>query len=311
MRSPAGRERTLHRTSSAGRMALGPRGSLLLRPEPALSGVGACPAPLWAARGLPTDTRNQCQASRRYSGPTMLTLRQDEFNARRTKGRSVTQLPLAEHDQSSIVMLGSFNPRIFQPSWFVRHELLPPEAESETDINLISNDLAVFQTDWCRLEVMNERFAVHSLAAPVVESLRDLIKGTFEVLRHTPISRAGLNTAAHFTLPNEEAWHKFGHAIAPKADFWDPVLQNPGTLTLTVQAQRPDDYGGHINVKVEPSSRVRYGLFVETNEEFHAPAGTDDATWISSLLSEAWDPAQKRARDIRTHILEQALRIVG
>src|SRR5688572_6290341 len=108
----------------------------------------------------------------------------------------MTQIPLAEYDQSSIVMLGSFNSRIFHPAWFVRHALLPPEAESESKIDLISNDLAMFQTDWCRVEVMNERFAVHSLATPAVESLRDLAQATFEILRHTPISKVGLNSTA-------------------------------------------------------------------------------------------------------------------
>jgi hypothetical protein len=228
----------------------------------------------------------------------------------RDGAKFVTQNPLAEYDQSSIVMLGSFNPRIFQPSWFVRYELLPPEAESEARIELISNDLCVFQTDWCRLEVMNERFTAHSLATPSVESLRDLVQGTFEILGHTPVTKVGLNTAAHFSLQSEDSWHRFGDALAPKGALWNPVLKNPGTLALTIQGQRPDEYAGHINVKVEPSSRVRFGIFIETNEEYHAPEGSSDARWTGDLLSNNWDPTQERSRNLRAHILQEASKAV-
>ena len=220
----------------------------------------------------------------------------------------MTQIPLAEHDQSSIVMLGSFNPRIFQPAWLVRHALLPPEAESESRIHLINNDISVFETDWCRLEVMNERFALQSLATPAVESLRDLAQGIFEILQYTPITMVGLNSSAHFSLGTADVWHAFGEALAPKSKIWDPILKNPGTLALTIQGERPDAYKGHVNVKIEPSARVRFGLFIETNEEYHVPDERGDASWVSDLLAKQWDPTQERLRTIRAQILSEALR---
>ena len=216
--------------------------------------------------------------------------------------------PLAEHDHTSIVLVGSFNPRIFHPAWFVRHGLLAPEAEADSKIEVISNDLCVMQAGWFRIEVFSERFTMHSVATPVTEALRDLVQATFAILRHTPITRIGLNRAAHFNLGSEGAWHNFGHRLAPKKTLWEPVLKQPGTLSLTIMSERPDDYDGHINVKVEPSARVRYGLFVEVNEEYRPVSTSDanDAVWISDVLVKQWDDTQRRAAQVFKHVVSQA-----
>jgi len=199
---------------------------------------------------------------------------------------------------TSIVLLGSFNPRIFQPAWFVAQGLLAPEEGTASTIQLINNDFCAFETDWCRVEVLGERCTFYSLAAPIVEALRDLALGTFRILRHTPIVKVGLNTHAHFAMPDRDVWNRFGHLLAPKDDLWSPILQKPGTLSLTIQGVRPDDYEGHINVKVEPSSRIEPGIFVETNEEFRLP-NADSAEWVSEMIEAEWVKYRQRAEEIQ------------
>lgn len=218
----------------------------------------------------------------------------------------MTELPLPEHDVTSIVLVGAFNPRIFHPSWFVRHSLLPAEIEAEGNVELVNNDFCAFETDWFRLEVLSDRFVLQSRAAPVAEALRDLVLGTFDILSHTPISKVGFNTHAHLPLPNEEAWHRLGHRLAPKAEFWSPILREPGTLTLTIQGERPDHYDGHVRVKTEPSLRVTNGLFLETNDEYQMLAA-GSTKWVAELLRVEWEPSRKRVVDIRKHIFTLAL----
>lgn len=215
------------------------------------------------------------------------------------------ELPLPDLDGTSLVLVGAFNPRIFQPAWFVRNELLPEGVESTANVEIINNDLCAFETDWFRLEVLSDRLVLRSLATPAMESLRDLLFGTFRVLRHTPVHRVGLNTHAHYRLPSEETWHQFGHRLAPKEELWSPVLNSPGTLTLVIQGTRPDDYDGHVRVKVEPSAQVTYGIFIETNDEYRR-LDADSATWVEDVLTKQWDASRSRAEQIRSHIVASA-----
>ncbi len=215
------------------------------------------------------------------------------------------ELPPPEYAGTSIVLIGSFNPRIFQPSWFVAQNLLPAEEGTEASINLINNDYCSFETDWFRIEVLAERWALHSLATPALESLRDLAVGTFRVLEHTPILKMGLNTYAHFGLESENAWHRFGHMLAPKNELWEPLLVSPGTLTLTVEGRRPDDHKGHIRVKVEPSKRVDSGIFIEVNDEYQSLDAVS-ANWATAIIADDWENVGRRAASIREHLLTKA-----
>ena len=214
---------------------------------------------------------------------------------------------LASDDRTSIVLVGSFNPRIFQPSWFVRQQLLPPLDEEEAQVELINNDLCAFQTSIFRIEALSERFAAHSIAAPVPDLLRDLVQGTFEILKHNPVVKIGINTSGHFQLDSFDQYNSFGHHLAPKTSLWKPILNEPKTLSLLVQGRRADEstYPGFLNVKVEPSTRIANGILVETNDEFQNENATD-ASWVSKVLVDEWSDSLNRVAAIREHLLEQA-----
>ncbi len=143
-----------------------------------------------------------------------------------------------------------------------------------------------------------------------MESLRDLLFGTFRILRHTPVQKIGLNTHAHYRLPTEDAWHDFGHLLAPKDDLWAPILDKPGTLALTIQGERSDEYDGHIRVKVEPSMQVTYGIFIETNDEYRR-MDADSAGWIEDVLTKHWESSRLQAERIRSHIVQTAFSLGG
>lgn len=218
----------------------------------------------------------------------------------------MSELPAPERDTTSIVLVGSFNPRIFQPAWFVAQGLLPPGEGADADVQVIANDICIFQTDWCRIEVLNNRFSLTSISTPVEEVLRDLVIGTFRILEHAPVTRMGINASAHFQLTNVEVWHQFGHLLAPKESIWEPILDRPGTLTLTVEGRRPDDHDGHVRVKVEPSTLIPNGIFIESNDEFRSLESIS-AKWVAEILESEWEPVRSRAMSIRYGLIAKAL----
>lgn len=175
--------------------------------------------------------------------------------------------PKLEIDGHSIVFLGSFNPQIFQPAWFSNQNLIRKEEAETAKIEIIHREVVTFSTDWFRLEVTPERIILSTNQSQYYEPLRDIVLGTFRILHHTPIAKMGLNRDHHFLMASEEAWHAIGHKLAPK-DPWCSILEKPGMASLTMQGKRPDQYKGAINVRVEPSGRVKPGVFVLVNDHF-------------------------------------------
>ncbi|MCX4652921.1 hypothetical protein OG249_13580 [Streptomyces microflavus] len=210
-----------------------------------------------------------------------------------------------EYDQVSIVFVGSFNPKIYQPAWFEAQGLIRPEEAADSKIEVISNDICIFETSWFRLEVFKERWALSSRATPAIELLRDLVLATFETLRHSPVTKIGINAHGHYSMPNRETLDKFGHAVAPKDSFWRPVMEDPRLLTLTIVSKRTDGHEGAVRAKVEPSGRITDGLFVEVNDEY-ANDDSVSAEWAIKIVSEEWENHRSRVTSIRENIVTEA-----
>src|SRR6266542_4178602 len=168
--------------------------------------------------------------------------------------------PTPDLHGAAIVLLGGFNPAIFQPAWFEKHELIPEEETTNVANLIILPDLAQFSLDWLQVNVTGDRFQVSSARPESFNLLRDLVIGTFRILSHTPIRAMGVNRDLHFKL-NIDRLNEIGHLLAPKS-YWQGVLKDPRTRNLVVQGQRPDTHDGHIDVKVEPSARIPSAIYI-------------------------------------------------
>lgn len=208
----------------------------------------------------------------------------------------------AEQESVRIVLVGSFNPAIFHPGWFARQQLVPDSDAERAQIKVIARELAAFDLgDLFSIEVEGERFIAASTQAPGYLPLRDLVVGTFTLLRHTPVRFVGINITGHFRIDTEEAWHALGHELAPK-EVWRECLDEPGLKSLSIRGNRPDRYPGAVNVKVEPSVVVRPGLFVSLNDHFEL-VGPQDAGAAVALIGEQFEPAFERYEKVTTSIL--------
>lgn len=99
---------------------------------------------------------------------------------------------------SSIVLLGSFNPKIFQPEWFGRHNLLPQGEVDAAKVKIIHPEFCQFETERFEVQITHERFSAASKPNSTPLPLRDLVLGTFFILEHTPVTAMGLNRQMHF-----------------------------------------------------------------------------------------------------------------
>lgn len=213
--------------------------------------------------------------------------------------------PKLELEGASIVLVGSFNPQIFQPAWFSAESLIRKEEGETAQIDLIHPKVAAFSTDWLRLQVTDEQFSVFTTQSAFYEPLRDLVMGTFRLLCHTPIRMMGLNWDFHFRMPSEEAWHTFGHRVAPK-EPWAEALKEPGMRSLTMEGKRPDSFNGYIRVRVEPSVRVHPGVFININDHYEVRSseplrGCDE---VIDILDREWRRSLDRSSEMASLLLE-------
>jgi hypothetical protein len=175
--------------------------------------------------------------------------------------------PIVDLEGLEIVIIGSFNPQIFHPEWFARQKLIQDNEAEKAIVEVVSSDIASFSIGWARIQVVREYVSFTTNQAQNYELLRDLVTGTFKLLRFTPLYKFGINRATHFKFENQEHWHSLGHQLAPKK-MWENVLKQPGMLSMTMQGLRPEGYKGNINVTVEPSARVQPGVYIRVNDHF-------------------------------------------
>jgi hypothetical protein len=215
---------------------------------------------------------------------------------------------------SQIVLLGSFNPSIFHPSWFARQSLM---TDAETDVSgasggakiqVIHPQVCSFETESFVLSVTTDRFSVGTKPSMPWVPLRDLVLGTFSLLEHTPVTAMGLNRQMHYRMSSEEAWHRLGDRLAPK-DGWNGILGGrPGLLTLEILASRPDAPDVRVRTKLQPSTKITpHGVYLETNEHYPAPE-SEPLRALLGLLQERWEESQNYAERIANHIFDWASR---
>ncbi len=205
----------------------------------------------------------------------------------------------------NVVLLGDFNPKIFQPAWFAAEGLLQKQETDRAKIEVLHHEISIFELDWLRLQVTRERFAIETTQEPYYEPLRDLALGTFDLLRHTPIGKLGINVNLHFRMKSEEEWHDFGDQVAPK-EIWNNILEKPGLFSLIMEGNHSrDGIKGCMRVKIEPSKKIHPGIYFNINDHYEVDniesvIGSDE---IIEILKKTWSGSLKRSKEIVDNLM--------
>lgn len=215
--------------------------------------------------------------------------------------------PTPDRYGRSIVIIGDFNPKIFQPAWFAAEGLIGKQEAEGAKIDVIHHDASLFSTDWARIEVLRERFMIETTQQLIDKPLRDLVLGTFKILHHTPLRVMGINTWMHFRIESKEKWNNAGHSLTPK-DLWSEVLDKPGMMAIAMrESPRRDGIKGYLDVRIEPSGAIEPGLFLAVNvhSECDHPDEVMGSNDVLSILEETWDDSTKRSEEIIYTMLER------
>jgi hypothetical protein len=210
-----------------------------------------------------------------------------------------------EAETASIVMLGSFNPSIFQPSWLASKGLITDVDASQAIVEIIAPQVSSTRSAGIRLMVLPERFHAQCDESIDQVRMRDLVVGVFSVLAETPVTRLGLNWNYVVTLASDEAWHRLGDELAPKPR-WSKVLpRRPGMKSIVMNSPLEAPVRGEVNVKVEPvlAGPTPNRVSVDLNFDFPETGPGEGVTGFRRLIEEQWPQRRLDARHMAEEVV--------
>jgi hypothetical protein len=192
-----------------------------------------------------------------------------------------------------VVLLGNFNPLIFQPHWFATNGVLGEEEAKNADIEVIHTEVVKFSLSWLTVLVEKNRFIAEVTQPPDVR-LYDLILRTFgELLTHTPIWAMGINKRVEFDAGTVEQRDVIGITLAPPSAWgeWTDYLEKRnergrgGMMSLSMRQTVTDDRpSGYIQTRVEPSKTLDSAVFVEVNDH-HTVKDIENIEGCSEIMN--------------------------
>jgi hypothetical protein len=206
---------------------------------------------------------------------------------------------------NNIVLVGTFDPTLAQPATLLKEEIIRISDMPDMVIELLFPDAVSFRLPWMSALIETNRVMVtNTLTNPAPEPIRDFAVDLIDLMKSARIKAMGINTNHHFGTTGPDAINRLGHILAPKEKIWDTVLDRPLLLTMTIRGQRTGDIEGNINVRVEPSTRIEYGVYIEVNNHFEV---TDqemekEPKGLANRLLDQWVPSIQKAEEIITMI---------
>ena len=196
----------------------------------------------------------------------------------------------------AIVILGDFNPAIIQPFWLAKKELIRESEATQAKVNLIHNELVMFDLGWAKFEVKPDRFEISTPSEPYFRPLIDLLSGIFTYLPETPTTAVGINYIYDLNLKTPERYYNFGDKFVPLIN-WD-FLNEARVINLDIlEKDRKDNIPGHYRIRVESSNRLStFGVNIVLTDHMEVKtekAGKENA--ILQLIGKHWKHSSELA----------------
>ena len=172
--------------------------------------------------------------------------------------------------ESSIVLVGEFDPLAMAPHWFVKQGMIPQEDIDETlTIELVYKEITRFSVANIVVEIRPDTVVFRSAQSSFDYLIHDLALGVLTSIKSANVTAVGLNVWEDVVIRDDKLWHKFGDVLAPKT-FWNvavPESGRAGLVTLQMQLRKPDGDPGVYNFTVQ-ISELANGMRWSLNNHF-------------------------------------------
>jgi hypothetical protein len=210
-------------------------------------------------------------------------------------------------DGVALVLLGSFNPKIFQPMWFAAEGLVSKTEAESAEVEVIHPEVALVTIGPFTLQVVGDRFMAQTDQLPYFSPLRDLVVGVFTLLRHTPARAVGINRQMHFKANDRFSWDGLNKSLTATV-AWGDALSNATQVGLDLRGTRDHAVNGAVSVRIEPSIVEEGGIFIRVNDHYELAQENSQAglAEITDLIDSEFDSSTARALNTAQRLLEVA-----
>lgn len=190
-----------------------------------------------------------------------------------------------DSDQTLIVFLGSFNPRLFHPSWLeINKVLTQTEANGvlgtgderapldQSSTLIVTQEVSQIVASGLQITVQPNRLQIAALTPDRHSRSFEIAVALKSLLPHTPVTAIGLNRNFILDAESAAAWNKIGHTVVPKEGFWSANGEQPGTAVATVRYPKCAVSNAHLNLSIGPVlERSEPLVRVNCNYHFGSP----------------------------------------
>ena len=200
----------------------------------------------------------------------------------------------------SIVLLGDFNPVIFQPYWLANKELIREDEAKNAKIDIIHNDIVRYEiADWFNVEINKGRCEFKTTKTPYFDPIKDLTISIFSILKETPIKSMGINHVYDLSLLSNDNFYKFGNTLTPLS-IWGDSINDPRLLHLEIyEKERKDIVGASRRIRITPSDQtaIAFGITVNINNHFQLE-NKGNSNNLFSMIENNWKKSFSESKNI-------------
>ena len=225
-------------------------------------------------------------------------------------------VPEIERNNWSIVLLGSFNPAIFHPSWFHLNGIISKEVADIAEVNVVHPEVSSVSLGPLRLEVQQNRFHVQTEQAPEIALLDFVLRVFGDLLPHSQITQFGVNRLIYFRAKSTEKRTELGRLFAPTAPwgaFGERIAASKGAtvggMTNVSMRELLDEatWFGHTEARLMPGFEldVATGIQISINNHFELKAYKEGEGAMRALeiLRVEFEPRLAKCDEINSAVI--------
>ena len=200
----------------------------------------------------------------------------------------------------NIVVLGTFNPSIINPSWLALKHIIREEEAEYAQIEIIHSEVVQFKLKWTEISGDINRFSFGTSLSTHFDALKDLVISIFHVLSETKIRAIGLNHIFDLNLQNKELYNEVGSKLT-NFDLFS-TLSDPKMLGLEIlNSERYDDRKGYYRLRIIPTGK-KGSYTADININDHIDVSNEEIP--IDVIEKAWTSSHAKATETAYSIIE-------
>src|SRR5713101_7180018 len=105
-----------------------------------------------------------------------------------------------ESEGLDVVMLGSFNPAILHPQWFLRQQLIGEEEALDSAVKVVSAEVTEVSFGGLTIVCLHQSLVISTANVAYSTKLFDLVDNMLRLLPHIPMRACGINPSVHYRV---------------------------------------------------------------------------------------------------------------